>query len=165
MKNSCIRNWFIALFLIAAAPLYVLAQYGGGTGGAGTGSTGGVYQAPKGGYSSSTGIAIGAAAAAGVAIAYFAFHNRRTVTGCVESSSGADKLTLVNGGTTYILDSGSLNLTAGDRVKLLGRKEKSGSEARSFHVRKLVKDYGACHEDASAHRGSQGGPGKGSLLR
>ena len=164
MKNFCIRNWFIALFLIAAAPLCAIGQYGGG-GSTGTGSTGGVYQAPKGGYSSSTGIAIGAAAAAGVAIAYFALHNRGTVTGCVESSSGADKLTLVNGGTTYILDSGSLNLTSGDRVKLLGKKEKSGSEARSFHAQKLVKDYGACRQHASAHRGSRDNPGKGSLLR
>jgi hypothetical protein len=158
MQNSWIRNWFIVLLLITAAPLCALGQYGGGGGGGmGTGSTGGGYTPPKGGYSSSAGIAIGAAAAAGVAIAYLELRHRGMMTGCVKSSSEAGNLTLVDGTKSYALDPGSLRLPAGERVKLHGKKEKTGPGAGTFRAQKLVKDYGPCTQEASAPRGFHGG--------
>jgi hypothetical protein len=52
-----------------------------------------VYTAPKGGYGSGAAIGIGAPVAAGVALAYFALHNRGSIVGCVEESSDGNKLT------------------------------------------------------------------------
>lgn len=120
----------------------------GGT--AGGSANGGVYTPPKGGYSSSTGIAIGAGAAAAVAVGYFALRSRHTVVGCVgESAKGT---TLTGNKATYTLDAGDVNLRVGERVKLRGKKMKSDSGERTFAVKKLVKDYGSCNAMASLNR-------------
>src|ERR1700681_2010068 len=67
-------------------------------------ATPGGYNPGMGGYHSSTGIAIGAAAAAGVGIAYLVLHNRVTgkVVGCVESS-GSTMLLSDDKNSTYTL--------------------------------------------------------------
>ena len=123
-----------------------LAQYSGGTTpGMGTGSGTAVYTAPQGGYKSSTGIAIGAAAA-GVVVGYLVLHNRGSVEGCVESRSDGQMELIGNGaGNTYILlNSGSVSLRPGEKVRLKGKKTKGGSGQRMFEVHSLAKKYGAC---------------------
>lgn len=137
---------FWGLSLGAALSGSALGQYGGG-GGAMGGSNGGVYTAPKGGYSSSTGIAIGAGAAAGVGLAYLALHNRSTMVGCVEASSDGTKLMSEKDKNTYaLIASNDVVLAPGERVALKGKKTKDDSGKPTFEVHKMVKDYGSCKQ-------------------
>jgi hypothetical protein len=121
------------------------AQYGGG-GGTGTGGStaGGVYTPPKGGYSSSTGIAIGAGAAAAATIGYLALRSRHTIIGCVQPSTDGVKLLNEKDQNTYALVATNVALNPGDRVSLRGKKSKDDSGKPTFQVSKLVKDYGTC---------------------
>lgn len=132
----------VALCLFVAAAGF--AQYGGGAPGMGTTTgAGGVYTPPKGGYKSSTGIAIGGAAAAGVAVAYLMMRNRKSVVGCLAESAAGTELRDAKG-QTYVLDAPNVSLKMGDRVKLSGRKTKTDTGEPGFAARKLVKDYGPC---------------------
>lgn len=137
----------VSMVLLLTAPAF--AQYGGGGAGMGTSGSGGVYQAPKGGYSSSTGIAIGAAAAAGVGITYLALRNHGTIVGCVEPASDGLKLMNEKDQKTYALVATNIGLAPGNRVSLRGKKSKSESGAPSFQVSKLVKDYGSCRQETA----------------
>jgi len=119
------------------------AQYGGGGSMGGT-SSGGVYTAPKGGYSSATGIAIGAGAAAGAAIAYLALH-KSSIVGCVQATDGGFQMT-DGKGHTYALNSEDVDLKPGEKVQLKGKKTTSQSGKMAFDVRGLGKDYGACNQ-------------------
>jgi len=136
----------VSLVLLLTAPAF--AQYGGGSTGMGSAGSTGVYQAPKGGYSSSTGIAIGAGAAAGVGITYLALRNRGTIVGCVASASDGLKLLNEKDRKTYALVATNIGLAPGDRVSLRGKKSKSESGPPSFQVAKIVKDYGSCKQEA-----------------
>src|SRR5487761_1039025 len=139
----------LAALLCAVTARSGLAQvYGGGMGAGGTGSPGtGVYNPPKGGYKSSTGIAIGAAAAAGIGLAYFVMRSRGSLTGCVESSSSGSQMIRSKDQKEYaVTDNNAVALTTGDRVALKGKKSKTASGTDGFMVRKLVKDYGPCKE-------------------
>lgn len=132
-----------SLVLFLAIPAF--AQYGGG--GTSTGSSTGGYTPPKGGYSSSTGIAIGAGAAAGVAVGYLALRNHGTIVGCVESSADGVKLMNEKDKNAYALvASNNVSLAPGERVSLRGKKSKDESGKPMFQVAKLVKDYGACKQ-------------------
>ena len=133
----------VSLALLLAAPAF--AQYGGAGGMGSTGSAGG-YQPPKGGYSSSTGIAIGAAAAAGVGVTYLALRNHGTIVGCVQPASDGVKLLNEKDRNTYALVASNVTLNAGERVALRGKKSKTGSGSPSFQVSKIVKDYGSCRQ-------------------
>lgn len=137
-----------ALFWAVAARASVAQIYGGGMGGGVTGQPGGgVYTPPKGGYKSSTGIAIGAAAAAGVGVAYLVMRSRRSLTGCVENASSGNQLIRSKDQKEYaVIDTNGVTLTPGDRVSLKGKKSKTASGADGFAVNKLVKDYGPCKE-------------------
>ncbi len=145
MKQTWLTRIGVGLLVCATS---ALAQYTGGTTpgmGTGSGSTP-VYTAPSGGYKSSTGIAIGSAAAAGVVVGYLVMHNRGTVTGCVESRSDGQMELLGKGAdSSYILlNSGVVSLQPGERVRLKGKKEKDAAGLRMFEVHSLSKTYGAC---------------------
>jgi hypothetical protein len=144
---ACILAVSLVLFLTAP----VFAQYGSGGGAGGMGSTGtaGGYQPPKGGYSSSTGIAIGAAAAAGVGITYLALRNYGTIVGCVQPASDGLKLLNEKDRNTYALVASNVSFSPGERVALRGKKSKSDSGSPSLQVSKLVKDYGSCKQEAA----------------
>jgi hypothetical protein len=135
-----------SLGVLLAVP--ALAQYGGGGMGMGGGTTAtgstGVYTPPKGGYSSSTGIAIGASAAAGATIGYLALRSHRTIVGCVQPSTDGVKLMNEKDQNTYALVASNVPLNPGDRVALRGKKSKDDSGKPTFEVSKLVKDYGTC---------------------
>lgn len=139
----------IVLVLLVAALSY--GQYGGGGMTGGT-SGSGTYTAPKGGYSSATGIGIGAAAAGGVAIAYLLVRSHRRMQGCVERPNGATTLVDEKDKKSYALESGSLALRTGDRVELSGRKLKDSAGQPAFAAKKLVKDFGPCRQEAALHR-------------
>jgi hypothetical protein len=132
---------------LAVAPAG-FAQYGPGgspgMGGTSSGTTSGVYTPPKGGYSSTTGIAIGAAAAAGATAGYFFMRSRKAMVGCVEKSAEGVHLMNQKNNKAYALDAGTLDLKPGERVKLKGKKTKGDSGAPHFAATKLVRDYGPC---------------------
>jgi len=142
MNMKKVRASVLAMSLGLLATASSFAQYGGGTMSSG-GSSGG-YTPPKGGYSSSTGIAIGAGVAAGAGIAYLALRNHGTVVGCVEPSSDGFKLMNEKDQNVYALVAQNIALSPGDRVALRGKKSKDDSGRPTLHVSKLVKDYGSC---------------------
>lgn len=134
-----------ALMMVFCVSMTVPAfgQYGGGMGGVPPG--GGVYKAPAGGYSSSTGIAIGAAAAGGVVLAYFLLRNRGKVDGCIQPSANGNVLLKEKDQKTYtLLASNSVVLPPDHQVALKVKKAKDGSGKTGFEVQKLIKDYGTC---------------------
>jgi hypothetical protein len=149
MSARILVRLVLAASLCAALSSSALAQmYPGGTTGGGTSTPGTPgYTPPKGGYSSSTGIAIGAGAAAGVAVAYLALRNRPTMVGCVEGSSDGTKLMNEKDQKTYALvASNNVVLSPGERVALKGKKTTDDAGKLSFEVHKLVKDYGSCKQ-------------------
>ncbi|MGH9359879.1 MAG: hypothetical protein ACRD1O_12015 [Terriglobia bacterium] len=83
----------------------------------------------------------GAAAAAGVGLAYFMLRRRGRLDGCVASASGKQIITTKDG-KAYALTANGLTLETGDRVALKGKKSSDDSGASQFTVDKLVKDYG-----------------------
>jgi len=109
----------------------------------------GSYSPGTGGYHTSTGIAIGAAAA-GVGIAYLVLHNHAhgEVTGCIQSSSAAEMTLLSdNKKTSYtLINNLSVALKTGDRVALKGKKIRQSSGDFAFEVHGLAQDYGACEQ-------------------
>jgi hypothetical protein len=102
---------------------------------------------PAGGYHSSTGIAIGAVAAAGAGVAYLVVHNhnRGAVTGCL-LPSGTESNMLLNDkkGTYTLINNDSVPLKTGDRVALRGKRIRQNSGELAFEVHGLAKDYGPC---------------------
>ena len=149
MSARILVRLVLAVSLSTALSGSGLAQmYPGGTAGGGTGMPGTPgYTPPKGGYSSSTGIAIGAGAAAGVAVAYLALRNRPAVVGCVEASSDGTKLMNDKDQKTYaLIASNGVVLSPGERVALKGKKTTDDAGKLSFEVHKLVKDYGSCKQ-------------------
>jgi hypothetical protein len=118
----------ISLAIILCRP--ALAQY---TGGGAGGNTGGVYTPLQGGYKTSTGIAVGATAAAGVAVGYLV----------AESAEGLELKNDKNK-VPYEIVGGGQGLVPGRRVKVKGKKVmRDGKQA--FRV-KSFKDLGPCSE-------------------
>lgn len=146
MNSNRIARSIVSLALLIGIPAFAQYGTGGGTTGTGTGgtTTGGVYTAPKGGYSSSTGIAIGAGAAAAATVGYLALRSHHTIVGCVQPSSEGVKLLNEKDQNTYALVADNVALNPGDRVSLRGKKVKDDSGRTTFQVSKLVKDYGTC---------------------
>jgi hypothetical protein len=129
------------LICITVALSFMAGQARGQSGGA----TPGGYNPGMGGYHSSTGIAIGAAAA-GVGIAYLVLHNRATgkVVGCVESSGSTMLLSDDKNSTYTLIKTDSVTLKTGERMALKGKKIRQSSGELAFEVHGLAKDYGAC---------------------
>lgn len=119
------------------------AQYGGGTGMGGTGTSGGVYTPPKGGYGSGAAAGAGIGAAAGAGLLFLAFHHSST-TGCVQPGEEGLRFVDEKKNTSYNLVSGDVLVKAGERVALRGQKSKSDSGVRTFTAKKLVKELGSC---------------------
>jgi len=137
----------LTVFLASSA----LAQYGGGGTGMGTGTPGTPgYVAPKNGYGSGKAIGIGVgAAAAGAGVLFLAMHHRGGVTGCVQKSDDGLRLVDEKTNKSYALESGSVDLKAGDRVELKGRKSSGNGGAQMFAPTKMVKNLGSCDAEAA----------------
>jgi len=139
-------RYFFKTFAFGCALCLALAVSAPGQSGGGMGGTA-VYTPPNGGYKGSTGIAIGAAAAAGVGVAYLVLHNRPAIVGCVQPSGEGSKLTNEKDQKTYTLLAGNnVALSPGERVSLKGKKAKDSSGSLTFRPTKMVKDYGQCRQ-------------------
>ena len=150
MLREMLTRLTVAISLCAVS---ALAQYDPGPGMPGSPGTPGSpgYTPPKSGYSSKTGIAIGAAAAAGVGIGYLALRNRGEMTGCVARSDNGE-LTFINekDKTTYtVMNGGGARLTPGDRLKVKGKKVKQSSGEMALEVRDVKKDFGPCRQQSA----------------
>ncbi len=137
----------LTAFLASSA----LAQYGGGGTGMGTGTPGTPgYVPPKNGYGSGKAIGIGVgAAAAGAGVLFLALHHRGGVTGCVQKSDDGLRLVDEKKNKSYALEAGSLDLKAGDRVELKGKKSGGDGGAQMFAPTKVVKNLGRCGAEAA----------------
>jgi hypothetical protein len=144
MLRRVLTRLTAALLLCVFFSLSAFAQGGYGTGTGGTG-TGGTYTPPSGGYKSSTGIAIGAGAAAAATVAYLALRKPHIV-GCIEPSTDGLKLMNEKDQNTYTLDANGSDLKPGARVELRGKKEKDTSGKLTFRVSKVSHDYGTCKQ-------------------
>lgn len=135
------------------------AQYGGGggggtggsggSGGSGSGATGSNYN-----YGLSTGAKVGIGVGAGVGVAAVALlihHHHVTeareqaaLVGCTQSVLNGLSLKNEVDNQTYTLLAGKTELKPGERVELAGSKGSGDEVNPAFHVRGVVKDYGAC---------------------
>ena len=129
-------KWGIVITLFLAGPAF--AQYSG------TGSSGPGYGAGK----AAIGVGVGAAAAGG-GVAYLTLRHRGLVTGCVQG--GTDGLNLVDDKKhqTYSLMPGGTGVKVGERVELKGKRSKDGTGTQVFEAHKVVKNLGACSEQAA----------------
>jgi len=119
-----------------------LAQVYGGGGMGGTGA-GGASSTPSYGHGAAIGAAVGAGA--GATVLFLVLHHRHNqVVGCV----GPDGKTLTtdNGNHTYQL-AGS-QMTAGEHLSLVGKKQKNDAGADELQVVSVKKDLGQCKERA-----------------
>jgi len=141
----------LGICLTAFLTSSVLAQYGGGGTGMGTGTPGTPgYVAPKNGYGSGKAIGIGVgAAAAGAGVLFLALHHRGGVTGCVQKTDDGLRLVDEKKNKSYALESGSVDLKAGDRVELKGKKSSGDGGAQMFAPTKVVKNLGSCGAEAA----------------
>jgi hypothetical protein len=153
-RRHCSVNNFFRLAIILSLPLIMVgeaaAQYGGGggTSGGGSGSGNGTYVPPKGGYSSATGAAVGASAAAGATGLFLALHYRGRVVGCVQPGEDGLRLLDESKNKSYALIPGDVSVKPGQRVQLKGQKSKNGAGDQVFKAKKLLKDLGTCNSTA-----------------
>src|SRR5258706_2269334 len=125
-------GWIRLTVAVSLSAASSFGQYPAGTPG---------YNPPSGGYHSSTGIAIGAEAAAAVGIGYLVLrnHNHATVSGCLQSADNVDTLLDSKQNTYTLINSKSVPLTAGERVELRGKRVQRNAGALAFEVHGLVK--------------------------
>src|SRR6266852_7387990 len=137
----------VTAFLASSA----LAQYGGGGGtGMGTGAGTPGYVPPKNGYGSGKAIGIGVgAAAAGAGVLFLALHHRGGVTGCVQKTDDGLRLVDEKKNKSYALEAGNVDLKAGDRVELKGKKSSANGGAQMFAPTKMVKKLGSFDAEAA----------------
>lgn len=109
---------------------------------------------PSGGAIVGAAVGIGAVVTIGVVLAVN--HSHHVVSGCVVS--GPDGLKLqTSDSKTYALEGDTVDLKAGDRVKIRGsrvKKTKGVTGPDVFKVEKLNKDYGACHVERASMPGA-----------
>ena len=77
-------------------------------------------------------------------LVYHETHKHPSITGCVVS--GAEGLTLQNerDKKVYALPPGAVELKAGERVTVKGKKHKDSAGKLSLQVETLTKDFGSC---------------------
>lgn len=86
-------------------------------------------------------IAVGAAIGIGT---YLLVRKAPTLTGCAVSSQNGLQLQNEGDQKTYMLTGDTAGITAGDRVRIRGKKKKNSSGTPNFLVDQLRKDYGSC---------------------
>jgi hypothetical protein len=137
-QRKVVSQGFRIAAVIFTACGCALAQYGGGTTG---GATGGTYTPGSRSYGHGAAIAAIAGGAAGAGLLVYALHHRHAaVVGCV--SSDGKTLNAENGKHSYQLTGAPV--TAGNRVAVVGKKEKARSGIDQLEVQSVKKDYGQC---------------------
>ena len=146
------------LLLCLAVGATASAQYpggGGGMGGTGTGGTG--TSRSYGSNGTAIGVGVGAAAAGAVTIALLVHHHHvvqarseASLVGCTQSVLNGMSLKNETDNQTYALLSSGTKLQPGERVELKGNIANDASGTRTFHVRSMVTNYGACDSITAA---------------
>ena len=90
------------------------------------------------------GVVAGIAVITIVAIHY---SKKRTITGCVVPRGSRMTVTDEKNQQTYDLFGNTAGVAPGERMKLEGKKVKSGGPDKTlaWKAKKVAKDYGACH--------------------
>lgn len=101
------------------------------------------YVAPAGGYKASTGVIIGAVAAAGGVVAYLLLRRGDSLVGCIASHDGQPTLT-THDHKVYVLTGDRSDLQPGERMKLSGKKVTPQDGPPAFDIRKPASDLGSC---------------------
>jgi len=72
-------------------------------------------------------------------------HKKRSITGCVSSGTGGMTLIDKKDKRVYMLSGNVGGITAGDRVKLRGKKEKGEANSLVWKTNEVAHDFGVCH--------------------
>jgi hypothetical protein len=93
--------------------------------------------------------AIVVTAAAVVIITVVVIHEstkKRTITGCVSSGANGMTVTDEKDKRTYVLSGNTAGITAGDRMRLHGKKIKSKGPDKTlvWEARDVARDFGVC---------------------
>jgi hypothetical protein len=86
-----------------------------------------------------------AGVAVGVLVTFLVIHYRHkssSITGCVISGPNGTSLTDENDKRTYALSGNTAAVKPGERIRLEGQKDRSGT--LSFDVQRVGKVFGAC---------------------
>jgi len=75
---------------------------------------------------------------------YYSLHAPHSIEGCVADQGGAILLTAGNG-KQFLLAGNTAAVKPGERVRLSGKTRKDRSRGRTFSVKKVAHDYGACN--------------------
>lgn len=89
------------------------------------------------------GALIGVGVGIGVGI-YFLVRAPHNITGCVSDAGGGLQLTDEKGTNVYLLSGEISAIKPSERVRLSGKPGKGGTKQKTFLVKKVTKDYGAC---------------------
>ena len=140
MFRKALHKRFCLLIVALVTSSCALAQYGGG--GMGTSPTsGGTYSPSSRSYGHGAAIGAGIGAGAGAALLFFGLRHRHNhVVGCV--APDGKTLTTDDGKHAYQLAGNEV--TAGERVSLVGKKSKNEVGADQLEVRSVKKDFGQC---------------------
>ena len=96
------------------------------------------------------GALIGVGVGIGVGV-YFLVRAPHNVTGCVSDTGGGLQLTDERGTNRYLLSGETAAIKSGERVRISGKPGKNANKQRTFFVKKVAKDYGACSAAATSH--------------
>lgn len=143
MLKTRLQKSFGTLLIALLASGCALAQYGGGGGMGGTGTTSPTYTPGSRSYGNGAAIAGGVAGGAGAAaLLYYTLHHRRAVVGCV--APDGKSLTTDDGKHAYQL--AGTQVTGGERVSVVGKKSKNDLGADQLEVTAVKKDFGQCQQ-------------------
>jgi len=142
------KSIYLTLTMAVLLAIPARAQYGGG---GGTGGTGTSTTSTSGGYGGGgkTAALVAAYAAAGGIVYAILLTRPKTISGCLTQTSQGLQIISDKDKKVYALESSGIPLQAGTRVELRGKKSSYGA-ARTFKVKKLVKEKGPCTAAAGA---------------
>ena len=92
---------------------------------------------------------VGVGAIVGVTV-YLVLHRQTTIEGCVVTAGKVTKMTNEKDHQTYELVAGDIALRGGQKLRVKGKKGKRVAAVRSFRLKTVVADEGACGGGPSA---------------
>jgi hypothetical protein len=92
-------------------------------------------------------VAVTAAIAVVVTVVIIHYSKKRTITGCVNSGGNQMTITDEKDRQTYRLSGNMVGVTAGDRIKLKGKKVKQKAPGNTlvWEAQQVSQDFGVCH--------------------
>ena len=92
------------------------------------------------------GVVVGVAAAVTIVtiLVIHKSHEKKTITGCVNSANSGMTITDEKDKRAYALSGNTAGIKPGDRVKLQGEKVKTADKTFVWQTENMTKDFGAC---------------------